>query len=397
MNLMHLGALACAAAASIGQVQRPDPPTSVAPPPHPMEPDPRTVRPLTPEQKRQREEDANDRLGGHGLTVSLLGITTIPPDDDALGKIGGLSGLAHLTDARFLAVSDNSKTSAVYELGVTLSETDNPDRFVVGVTMAPAPMTINHAAVDGEGIAMLPDDAGIVITYERPPTVALYRDRGKAEWTPERLGVPSVLVDAIRHNRAFESVVVRTPASGREIWVATEAAPETDGPEATVHEGTRSHVVVFTGRNPEFERELVYVTDPSPAGPLNVSFNSLAEFCGLPDGRFLALERGFSPLKGFHADLFVLDGSTRAPETDGGLPELIKAPVASVRDLGVHVPTNLEGMALGPRIAELTGDDDQKGRLLLMVADDNFGSDGQQGSQVVALRIVGLDPEDATE
>src|SRR5690606_12937999 len=135
--------------------------------------------------------------------------------------------------------------------------------------------------------------------------------------------------------------------------------------EATVHEGTRSHVVVFTGRNPEFDRELVYVTDPSPAGPLNVSFNSLAAVCGLPDGRFLALERGFSPLKGFHADLFVLDGSTRASATDGGLPELIKAPVASVRDLGVHVPTNLEGMALGPRIAELTGDDDQKGRLLL--------------------------------
>lgn len=380
---------AAAVFASAGAAQLTDPDRRL-----PVEPDWRTVPQLTPEQKRQREHDARTRLGEHGLAVSLLGVAFIPPDHESLGEIGGLSGLAFLKDNRFLVVSDNSKQPAMYELRIALRPTDNPERFAITPELAAAPMTIEHAALDAESVAVLPRDAGIVVGYERPPTVAAYRSRSDGPWVTERLAIPAALTDEIRHNRAFESIAVRTLDSGVEIWAATEAAPKTDGEEAGAAAGTRCRVVAFTGRDFTLDREMVYLTEPGPEGPLKVAFNSLAEFCALPDGRFLALERGVSPLAGYHANIYILDGSTRAPADGNAHPELIKGLLANVRDLGVHTLTNLEGMALGPRIADLTGDDEQKGRLLLMVADNNFGSDGIRESQVVALRIVGLDPQD---
>jgi hypothetical protein len=393
--ILWVGAVVGAGAIALGQPRAPERPASDPPLPRPVEPDWRSVPQLTPEQIRQREEEALARLAASGLEFSLVGITTIPPEHATLGQVGGLSGLAHLGDNRFLAVSDSSKASVAYELRLALTPTDNPERFAVGVEVAGAPMEIAHAAVDAEGVAMLPNHRGLVIGYERPPTVAVYLARAEGVWSAVRVSLPEGLADDIRHNRAFESVMVREAETGQEIWAATEAAPNTDGAEATTEAGTRCRVVVCTGREPKWERELVYVTEPGPDGPLKVSFNSLSEFCALPDGRFLALERGFSPIRGFHADIFLLDGSTRAPATEGGLPELIKARVARVRDLGVHMPLNLEAMALGPRMADLTGDADQKGRALVLIADDNFGSDGMVGSQVVVVRVMGLDPEDA--
>ena len=72
---------------------------------------------------------------------------------------------------------------------------------------------------------------------------------------------------------------------------------------------------------------------------------------------------------------------------------LRKSPVADLgaiaSDAGVPWIGNLEALALGPRIADMTGNDREQGRLLLVVADDNFGAGVQKtGSRVLALRLL---------
>ncbi len=402
MNPLHIVVVACIGPA-FAQATKPPEPPQIPPIRSPAEPDWRSVPRLTPEQDKHRETDAARRLTEHGLTLSLIGMGTLPPDQGQLGRIGGLSGLTHLEGNRFLVASDSKKNAAVYELTLGLTPTDAPDRFALGFTLAPAPMKVLHLSTDAESVSMLPGGDGLVIGYEHPPAVVIAQAGSEGEpWQAEKLEVPGVILDDIRDNRGFESVMVREQDSGMEIWAATEAGLKHDGSEATTKEGTRCRVVVFSkGGDPDFsvEKQLIYVTEPSPDGPLNISFNSLSDMCPVPGGRFLALERAFTPLSGFNAKIFILDGSARTPEAAPGdpdpVPVLIKALVANIRDLGVASMGNYEGMKPGPTIAELTGDRDQKGRILLIIEDDNFGSDGQVGSRIVALRMIGLPGDDA--
>jgi hypothetical protein len=395
----QLGLIACAATV-ITQGGTPSEPMRIPAPPSPRTPDLPSIPQLTPEQQRDRESKDAQNLANNGLTVSLVGMATIPAHHATLGRIGGFSSLAHIEGNRFYVASDRPSDPVVYQLSITLTPAGDDDRFALDATVDAAPMTLAHPSKDSEGIALLPDNKGLVVSYEKPPSIAVMRPRQGEAWRCERLDIPESITDEVRGNRAFESVLVRTPESGTEIWAATEAAPQTDGPEATTAAGTRCRVLVFSGKGFPLEEQFVYITEPSPEGPLHISFNSLSEFCPLPDGRFFALERSFTPLSGFNGRLFVLDGSTRTPAHEPGadapMPELNKAPVANIRELGVTTPGNFEGMALGPTMAALTGDADQKGRLLLLIADDNFGSDGQEGSKIVALRVTGI-PGDETE
>ncbi len=72
------------------------------------------------------------------------------------------------------------------------------------------------------------------------------------------------------------------------------------------------------------------------------------------------------------------------------LPVLVKRRVCDLREAGLPVMGNLEGMAVGAPLARLLGDETERGRVLVIVADDNFGRDGQVGSQVVVCRLTGI-------
>jgi hypothetical protein len=265
------------------------------------------------------------------------------------------------------------------------------DRSTTGWRLKVTPrryISAEHPATDAEGLVLLPprntEMPRAIVSYERPPTVAWLTPEG-----PRTFNVPEQVRDHARHNRAFESLTL--DAEGR-LWAATEAAIETDGPEANEKAGTRCRVLIWDDPDQPDQppAQFIYTTDPAPRA-VGESHNSLTELLALPDGRALALERSFAIPRGYNATLFLLDGSVERTDDPDALPVLRKKRLASVRELGLPVLGNIEGMALGPELTDLDPDADHKGRLLLLIADDNFGSDAQQGTQAIAIRID-LDP-----
>ncbi|TVQ33130.1 MAG: esterase-like activity of phytase family protein [Phycisphaeraceae bacterium] len=313
------------------------------------------------------------------IALELLAWTTLPPEpEDAPGRVGELSGLAYREESgTWLAVSDGALPEKVVELAVELRLEPVPAlrvRFVRAIGM-------EHPAQDAEAIAIAPDGSWI-IGYEMPPTVARFAHGEHGGFMT--LPTPQEIVWHARENRGFESVAWRETKDGPEIWAATESALTIDGDEATRERGALCRVVVFDGRTHEVLRQYFYKTEPSPRGLLGLGgFNSLAEMHALPDGRILTLERSLAAPRLYDATIFLIDGSSDAQKEDGALPVLRKRRIASLRELGLTNVGNFEGMALGPTI-----DDDRGGRLLLLVADDNAGRDGQVGSQFAALRIL---------
>ena len=354
------------------------------------------------------------------LRVTPLAAATLPTDVPGVGRVGGLSALvfdprpAQDTDSpdaptpiRLLAVSDRPGTPAVYELALELrppaadpsGEWALSGRTVREHALAGAP------AADAEGIAVLPltgaaagSPPALFVSYEAPPTVAAAGVPGFAE--PARapsFPTPRAILRGVRPNRGYESLAVAAGADGPVVWTATESAIESDGPEATRDAGARCRVLRYT---PGADRPdtFLYRTAPAPAGlPGTFAITSLAELLALPDGRLLALERSFAIPRGYDARLFAIDpakarrdATADADSADAPGPVLDKTPVASLRALGVAPLGNVEGLALGPLLAQLTGDPAHTGRLLLLIADDNFGRDPQPPNQVIALRVEGV-------
>lgn len=340
------------------------------------------------------------------LGVELIAWTLIPPEHEEFGRIGGLSGAVIMPSppedqaAPLMMISDSPNTTSTYNGALAL--TANGDTYTVLIKLldqrdSPA----RHA--DAEAIAMrsypgrFRDNTDFIRTYESPPTIEMTEVRPAYRWQ-QRTGVlelPDGFADRVRPNRGFEA----TAFMGTELWVATECAIEGDGDEATPDAGTLCTILTTPrpGLQPgtPLAETYHYRTDPMPPHLGNgFALHSLVEFCALPDGRLLALERSLTFPAGFGAKLFVLDGTART-EPGARLPVLNKTLIADLgaiaRDAGLAWIGNLEAMALGPTVTELTGDPEETGRLLLVIADDNFGADIQKtGSQALAFRLTGV-------
>ncbi|GAB4516157.1 MAG: esterase-like activity of phytase family protein [Phycisphaerales bacterium] len=343
-------------------------------------------------------------------TVEVIAWGVIPTDHDTFGRIGGLSGALFREhrdengersplDRRAMApvefVSDHPDQPRTLHAGLRLQRTH--DGYSIEITFDYEDRLEWADATDAEAIARLPVGDGelYACAFEAPPTIVVREYDPSQPWrvrhrTPN---IPQRVTEGARPNRAFESVAITPDAT---IWCATEAALETDGEEATTASGTRC--VVLTGDAHALNESYFYDTDPMPRHLGGFAIQSLVELEALPDGRLLALERSLTLPAGYGARLFLLDGSTRPAPTDPAanptrLPVLNKFLIADLAKLSTKVGVpwigNLEGLALGPEIATLTGDPDERGRLLLVVADDNFGADIQKsGSRVLALRYI---------
>jgi hypothetical protein len=324
-------------------------------------------------------EDAPDAA----LTLEFLAMTTIPAHDPTHGVVGGISGL----DGD-IAVSDGARPSLLLSVEVTLTDDDE-----LRVQLAPHRDAVEIDASDAEAIARdpIPWRVGdrMFIALENPPRLLQHwSTRG----VPSPMALPEEILRHARPNRSFEALACRMVDHRLELWAGMESSLTIDGPEATEEQGALCRVLVFTGRtNLELARQSFYRTESRPKSIIDAKAqHGLVEFAALPDGRILALERSLTIPRAYQACIFVLDGTVRE-EVGIELPVLNKTRLASMSDLGLHVIGNLEAMALGPTIASLTGNPNDTGRLLLLIADDNFGADGQKGSQVIALRLVGLE------
>ncbi|MEM1423165.1 MAG: esterase-like activity of phytase family protein [Planctomycetota bacterium] len=345
------------------------------------------------------------RVDPNAPTVEVLAHTVIPPDHPTFGRIGGLSGalfrphrspegVRSPLDPRGMApvefVSDHPDTPRTLHAGLRLTPTDDGP-YEIEIRFDYDELPDWSRAKDAEAIARITNNNGelYAIAFEDPPTIAIREFDPDSRWQVRHHlpAIPPTVTNNARINRAFESVAITGDGT---VWAATEAALTTDGPGASTDAGTRC--VVLTGDADAMSESYFYETDPMPSHlGERFAIHSLVELEALPGNRLLAMERSLTLPAGYAATLYLIDGTTQPATADARLPVLNKAPIADLgalmRETGVPWVGNLEGLALGPSIATLTGDDTQSGCLLLVVADDNFGADAQKtGTQVVALR-----------
>jgi len=192
-----------------------------------------------------------------------------------------------------------------------------------------------------------------------------------------------------RNNQSFEGLSF-TP-DGRTLWVSLEGPMYQDGPEPTPTHGAVNRITHFA-RDGKVLGQYAYPLEPIPAAPGKGKYadNGISEILSLSETRMLVMERA-----GVQAD----DGSykdyVRIYEIDAAgasdvqhLPTLKDASYAPVKkrlvlDIGdLHLPLvdNLEGMSLGPRLANGHAS-------LVLISDDNFSK-----TQVTQLLLFELLP-----
>ncbi len=347
-----------------------------------------------------------DRCETSTLTVELLHSTVIPPDSlPGAVPVGGLSGLAwDPVCGELLAVSDDPGGHGpvrMYRLRLEHRSEAAGDVFGgVEVLEAISPRApdggdLGRGTVDLEGLALAPD-GGLWLASEGavawgvPPFVRRHALDGTFV---EELELPAHVLpgDAtgVRHNLAFEGLSVTE--DGRWLFAGLENALRQDGPEASLEHGSPVRILrwdLLAGGPP---REVLYLVEPAPdrpATPGGASVNGLSEIVALDRDRLLVLERSFAAGVGNRARLYLaelagatdISGQPVLPDT---VTPVAKERLAAIRDLGV-TPDNLEGMTLGPTLADGR-------RALLLVSDDNF-QPAVQDTQLLVLAVRGLDP-----
>lgn len=195
----------------------------------------------------------------------------------------------------------------------------------------------------------------------------------------------------IRNNRSLEALAL--DATGRRAFVATEAALVQDGPPPGIDQPSPVRVQAIDLATGQPGRAWVYLVEPAPALPLLPALpaiNGLTEMLWLGSDRFLMLERGYTPLGGHSARLWLasaahatnvagrqaLDGARWIP-----MEKRLWLDLGALRhaDGSPFLPDNFEAMAWGPP------DPATGAPTLVLLSDDNFAA--HQQTQFVALAL----------
>lgn len=312
----------------------------------------------------------------------LVGYARIPPGDDRVAPVGGLSGLAWDERSRTLyAISDSKGTMGpprIHRLRLSWGPNGGPR---VG-TDGWIPLTMPEAgrrSMDPEGVALAPGGGFFVSSegwIERGMAPFVARFDGKGHQL-EELPLPEIYRIGPRHgprqNKVFEGLSVSP--SGRYLFVGAESGLIQDGADATFAKGSVVRILRWDLAEHRWAGQYGYRTDPihalpTPAGSLATS--GLSELLALDDETLLVLERSYSQGPGFRVALYrtSLAGVRDLTDVQGGLDALPptdlaqKELVVEFSDLGVPLD-NYEGLAFGPRLPG--------GRpSLLVISDDNF-------------------------
>ncbi len=334
------------------------------------------------------------------LEVDLLGEVRLEAGTQVEGTpVGGLSALAY--DAQrgvFVTVSDDSGFLGpvrLYELRIDVADGDLEvgDVEVERVIRlgGPGGGPVRSGTLDPEGVARSPDGSLYVSSEGFPARgvpAEIIRYSPEGAWLG-RLSLPAAFdpdawgASGVRPNRGPEALALS--ADGTALWVGFEAALRQDGPEADFEHGSLARILRLALDDGRVERGLVYPVGPIPdasAGGGPGSDTGLSELVDLGDGSLLALERSWLAGVGNRVRLYRVWWSS-AQDVSGVAvlpPDVVPARkelVADLAALGID-PDNLEGAALGPRLADGR-------RTLVLLSDDNFNP--EQSTQVVALAV----------
>ena len=325
----------------------------------------------------------DDRSGGQrqaGLKLSMAGSLTLPDslaEDAAALPITGLSGITWLGENRYAAVMDNSNRLLLLE--IRLSAAGVPEAVE---NLKIVELSARH---DYEDLAVCPPRLFERIAERR-------RSRGDSaptrcllvceEDTPairavdlesgELLGIvpiPEILRQR-RSNRGLESLAV--DPDGETIWTATEEGIAVDGPAAADGRGTvvrLAAIEVPGGVARAGPGQVAYAVDPPHRFARVFAGEPLAglvALAALGDGRLLTLERSAGPgLPPFTSRIALVETASARDVSDlaGGLAERGEFHVAKHRLWEDSIGLNLEGLCLGPPLAD-------GGRAVLTIADN---------------------------
>ncbi|WP_085314596.1 esterase-like activity of phytase family protein [Derxia lacustris] len=312
--------------------------------------------------------------------------------------VGGLSGIDY--DAardRWLLISDDRSQRAparFFTARIDWNEALGLDVQVDSATVLRRPdgQPFSRGAIDPESLRLMPDGSGVIVASEglrlRTPRRAFIqpflrefaldgRHRREFILPPNFEARPD---RGPRSNSVFEGTAI-TP-DGRWLWAALESPLLDDDEVPDAERGAWLRFTRFDLKTGQPASQSVYPLSRLPARPwFGIGGGEMfpdvgvSEIAALDDERLLVLERSFVFGHGFVSRLFVADlagstdtlaidslaGASFVPATKRLLIDLSSLPVAR---------ENLEGLAIGPRLRHADGS--PGGRLVVLVADDNF-------------------------
>ncbi|MFC0266589.1 esterase-like activity of phytase family protein [Kushneria aurantia] len=338
-------------------------------------------------QQAAAETDSLPMIGA----ASFIGMTTLADGLSFQGTpLGGLSGLVRDGSGGYLAISDDRSDLAsarFYSLRMDLGDgrLDDGDVYFTDVTSLRRDDGdfFDTGMIDPEGIAWR-EDGTLYVSSEGDSSQGIapfIGHFGRDGQLLSQLELPQAFIPdgegtyGVRNNQALESLTL-TP-DGDTLFSATEQALVQDGPAGDSESGSSSRILQYDVQTGRVEHQYVYPTEANQFG--------LVEMIALDDQHLLALERNYFPDVGNTIRLYEIDLSN-ASDINGvdsleGVQNVRPADKRLVADLGDYgiQPDNVEGMSLGPRLAD--------GRQsLVLVSDNNFND--SQDTQFIALALM---------
>jgi hypothetical protein len=304
-----------------------------------------------------------------GVTVQeMSGVTYVGP-----------AGGAH----RFIAAEQTKGELVQFDVTVNASGAITAISNVAAIDIA--------SSADLEGIAYTNASRNSVFASDElaagPRIVEVNLATGN---TQQAVTIPSVFAGHTLSNRGFESLTRSLDA--KEMWTGNEEALTVDGAAATPDAGTVVRLVRFNvaGNAVTAAQQYAYSVEPMH-GPylLGNGQSGLSDLTLMPDGTLLALERSLANVAtlAYRSRIFEIDfaGATDVSvgPPAGGLAGQSYTPVAKQElfdgAADGALGQNLEGLALGPRLANGSW-------LLVGVVDDRPGDlDSLSANTVVAF------------
>jgi hypothetical protein len=329
------------------------------------------------------------------LSLEFLGEYQLPKTKFKDTPVGGLSGITYDRKAdRFYAVSDDRSDRAparFYTLKLELDQTTAPKikkitvENVTTLTQADG-KPYEKGKIDPEGIALSPLDTVFIsseggVNQGIPPFVHEFdRKTGafKRQVTIPLSFLPNGIGDkqtrGVQDNLAFEALTLNAGATSGDpfnLFTATEAALMQDREEPSPDRGESVRMLHYYVQPSQITLlgEHLYLLEPKPR---RMRDHGLTDMLAIDQaGHFIALERSFG-LSGFQVKLFQAatggaSDTSRVASFKGkltGVQPIRKQLLLDLNQLKIGLD-NLEGMTLGPRLADGS-------QSLLVVSDDNF-------------------------
>lgn len=354
---------------------------------------------------------ATGAVSAEAMSLRLIGTWEIPTGTIIEGEeFGGLSAIDQAPDGNFLALSDDrggeGGTPRFYALSLDYDAEGFRDVSVLRTTNMlredGTAFPTDRRTVDPEGLRLSP--AGTLY----------WSSEGNFDSDPEALQQPFLREMTLegeyvrdfavpgqftyfdgetagaRGNKSFEALAV---APDGKVFVANEDALVEDGPITTLEAGSRVRVTRFDPETGRADAQYAYALPPIP---LDARFGApfapdygLPELLALPDGSFLALERGFA--WGVGNTIRIVHAAIGAETTDIlGTQALEGVEVTPMsREVLLEMGPEYQGVKMDNMEAMARGPDLPNGNAtLVLVSDNNFN--GAQRTLFMAFEVAGM-------